>query len=93
MMPIRYTNKYAIYQFCYYENGMLKSEAVRVKIVDVINTVTEHGRVKAIVNLNTKYNYPIYSELDNKTERLEAGIFGCDMMETIVDTISPLIGV
>lgn len=92
-MPIRYTNKYAIYQFCYHEYGMLKSEAVKVKITDVIDHITKCDRITAITLLNNKYNLPLYTNIQNVNSRIEAGVYGMDMMETIVDTISPLIGV
>lgn len=91
-MPIRYTNKYAIYKFCFHEHGMLKSEAVKVKLSDVVKYITEKDRIGAILLLNFKYNSPLYDKIQNKESKIEASVFGMDMIETIVDEISPLIG-
>ena len=93
MMPIRYTNKHAIFAFYYREYGQLKVETVKVKLTDVINELNKNDKVKAINNINLKYVYPLYAKINNNNDKMEAAIFGLDMIETIVNDLSPLIGV
>ena len=93
MMPIRYTNKHAIFALYYHEYGQLKVETVKVKLTDVINELNKNDKVKAINNINLKYVYPLYAKINNNNDKMEAAIFGLDMIETIVNDLSPLIGV
>ena len=93
LMPIRYNSKYAIFTFCYREYGQLKTKTVKVKLTDVINELNNNIKINAINNLHLKYTYPLYAKMNDSNDRIEAGIFGLDMMETIVNDLSPLIGV
>ena len=93
LMPIRYTNKYAIFTFCYREYGEIKTKTVKIKITDIIKELNNNDKVKAINNLNLKYVYPLYAQINDNNDKIEAAIFGLDMIETIVNDLSPLIGV
>lgn len=88
---IRYDKKFAIYQLLYIEDGMLKSEAIQIPIKEIIETITLYGRVESATRLHLKFNYPILDEV--KFNKIESAVYGFDAIETIIDTISPLIGV
>ena len=93
LMPIRYNSKYAVFTFCYREYGQLKTKTVKVKLTDVINELNNNNKINAVKNLHIKYTYPLYAKLNDSNDRTEAAIFGLDMMEMIVNDLSPLIGV
>lgn len=92
LMPIRYNSKYAVFTFCYREYGQLKTKTIKVKLTDVINELNKNNKIDAVNNLNLKYTYPLYTKINDSNDRIEAGLFGLDMMETIINDLSPLIG-
>lgn len=94
LMPIRYISKYAIFAFCYRQYGGIKTKTVKIKITDVIKELNNNNnKIQAINNLNLKYIYPLCTKINNNNDQVEVLLLGLDMIETIVNDLSPLIGV
>lgn len=89
--PVTFNSKYAVYNLVYHNKGKLVSHTVKVKLKDVIEEIGKSSKFDAIINLHMKYNYKLYNEIEQQSERLNAMMLGQDTMEFIVIKIYPLI--